>query len=79
MDKTLVLNVNDFNKAKKFVEKANMIDSDVDILYGRYVLDAKSSLGIYTINLLEPITVQIVSDNEEEIKLFNEIMREFMC
>lgn len=77
MDKILVLNLNDFDKAKRFVDKANMINSDVNVLRGRYLLDAKSSLGIYTIDLLKPVTVQIVSNDEDEIRLFNELMKEF--
>lgn len=77
MDKILILNVNNFDKAKKFVKKANIIDGDIGILTEKYVLDAKSSLGIYTMDLSRPITVQIVSNNKDEIKLFNEIMEEF--
>lgn len=77
MDKILTLNVNDFDKAKRFVDKANMFECDIDILRGRYVLDAKSALEIYTIDLLKPITVCIDSNNVEDIELFNEVMEEF--
>lgn len=44
---------------------------------GRYIIDAKSVLGIYALDLRKPIDVEIHSDNEEEIKRFNMVMEEF--
>lgn len=77
LDKIIVLNVNNLQKAKRFIQKANMIDSDVFILGENFIIDAKSFLGIYAVNLSHPVTVQIRSYDKDEIKKFNEIMDEF--
>lgn len=44
---------------------------------GRYIIDAKSALGVYALDLRKPIDVEIHSDDEEEIKRFNMVMEEF--
>ena len=41
---------------------------DVDMVSGRYTVNAKSMLGIYSLDLSKPIQVLIYSDNCEELK-----------
>lgn len=53
------------------------VNSDVDAIMGRYIIDAKSVLGIYALDLRKPIDVEIHSGDEEEIKRFNMVMEEF--
>lgn len=63
---------------RKFVQTTREFESDVDICVGdRAVLDAKSILGLYSIDLTRILTVRIMSDNEDEIKKFTEKMEEF--
>ena len=54
-----------------------MFESDIDIVKGRYVVNAKSTIGIFTLDLSTPVEVVIYSNNKEEIKKFNDIMEEF--
>mgnify|MGYP003369809663 CR=1 FL=1 len=77
MEKRVTINLNDFSKAKRFTEEAIKFESDIDVLRGRYIIDAKSTLGIFTIDLSTPVDVEINSENESEIKKFKEIMEEF--
>lgn len=77
MDTKLTINLNDFSKAKRFTEEIIKFECDIDLLRNRYVLDAKSALGIFTIDLSKSVDVEIHSNNEDEIKRFNEIMEEF--
>lgn len=77
MEKRVTINLNDFSKAKKFTDEVIRFESDIDILRGRYILDAKSALGIFTIDLSFPVEVEIHSDDEGEIKRFYEVMEEF--
>lgn len=77
MERRLTINLNDFSKAKRFSDEVTKFTSDIDILRGRYILDAKSALGIFTIDLSLPVEVEIHSDEDEEIKKFNEVMEEF--
>lgn len=69
--------LNDFSKIKKFSSEIVKFESDIDLIKGRYVIDAKSTIGIFTLDLSVPVDVAIHSDNEEEIRKFNEIMEEF--
>ncbi|NLY44113.1 MAG: HPr family phosphocarrier protein, partial [Clostridiaceae bacterium] len=56
------------------VNIVNRYDFDVDLSSGRYVVDAKSIMGIFSLDLSKPIKVQVHSDDcdafMEEIKPF---------
>lgn len=78
MDTKVTINLNDFSKVKKFTDEVIKFESDIDVLRNRYVIDAKSALGIFTIDLSEPVDVEIHTDSEEEIRRFNDVMKEFM-
>ena len=73
----ITVTLNDFSKIKKFSNEVVKFESDIDLIKGRYVIDAKSTIGIFTLDLSVPVDVAIHSDNEEEIRKFNEIMEEF--
>ena len=44
-------------QVKDFVDAATKCDFDVDIYYNRYVVDAKSILGVFGLDLSQPLTV----------------------
>ncbi len=69
--------LNDFSRAKKFIQEVSKFDSDIDAIKDRYIVDAKSIVGIFTLDLSKSITIVLHSDNEEEIKRFHEVMEEF--
>lgn len=48
---------------KKFVNLVNAYDFDVDLVSGRYVVDAKSIMGIFSLDLSNKIKVEIQSDD----------------
>lgn len=73
----IIINLNDFSKAKKFINEVSKFESDIDAIKDRYIVDAKSIVGIFTLDLSKPITVVLHSDNEEETKRFTEVMEEF--
>lgn len=54
------------NSVKNFVNTVNKYDFDVDLSSGRYVVDAKSIMGIFSLDLSKPIKVDIHSDECEE-------------
>ena len=72
-----VIRLNTIEKVKNFVSRVSTFECDVDIIYGRYVIDGKSMMGIFSLNLMNPITVMILSNDEEELKRFFEIMEDF--
>lgn len=77
MNTRLTINLNDFTKARKFINETSRFTSDIDVIKDRYVIDGKSTIGIFTLDLSKPIDVQIHSDDPYEIKRFNDIMEEF--
>ena len=78
METRITVKLNDFTKIKKFCNEINNFESDVDLVKGRYVIDAKSTIGIFTLDLSAPVDVVIHSDDEDEIKRFNEVMEAFV-
>ena len=74
---TCVIKLNSLEKVKRFVNEATTFECDVDVLYRRYILDAKSIMALLSADLTEPLKVMIHTDDEEELKLFNEIMEDF--
>lgn len=72
---TVKVLLNDFSKIKKFNNEICKFESDIDLVKGRYVVDAKSTMGIFTLDLSVPIDV--VLHGEEEIERFIEVMKEF--
>ena len=52
---------------KDFVNAVSHYPFDVDMHSGRYIVDAKSLLGIFSLDLAKPITCEIYSDNCAEL------------
>lgn len=52
-------------EAKRFVTEASRCDFDVDVFYNRFTIDAKSILGVLSLDLARVLTVQMNGENEE--------------
>lgn len=48
---------------REFVNIVIMLEYEVDLVQGRYIIDAKSIMGIFSLDLLSPITVVAHSDS----------------
>ena len=61
---------------KNFVTKITEFEEDFDLIQGKYVIDAKSVLGIFSIDLSKPVLLRINAEGDrlEEIK---EAVKEF--
>lgn len=51
------------NEVKEFVNIVSKYDFDVDLISGRYAIDAKSIMGIFSLDLSKEIELQAHSDN----------------
>lgn len=69
--------LNEISKINRFVSVVNQFESDVDISKNRYLVNGKSIMGIYSLDLSEPVVVHIHSTNNEELEKFKEVMEEF--
>lgn len=54
-------------EVKTFVNVANRYDYDMDLRAGRHVVDAKSILGIFSLDLSKPITLEIYSEDCDDL------------
>lgn len=52
-------------EAKEFVAAATKCDFDIDVFYNRVTIDAKSILGVLSLDLTKPLTVEFNGENEE--------------
>ena len=55
------------DQVKDFVQIVNRYPYDMDLRSGRYVVDAKSILGIFSIDLSRPIRMDIYSDSCDDL------------
>ena len=53
---------------KNFVNIVGKYDFDIDLISDRYVVDAKSIMGIFSLDLTKPINVQVHSDDTDAIE-----------
>lgn len=66
--KTVQISLNSIDKVKSFVNDITKFDNDFDLVSGRYVIDAKSIMGIFSLDLSKPIDLCIhAEDNIDEI------------
>ena len=60
--KTIKISLNSIDKVKTFVNVINRFDAEFDLVSGRYVIDAKSIMGIFSLDLSKPIDLNIHAD-----------------
>lgn len=69
--KSVTILLNTTESVKKFVSTISKYDYEMDLRSGRYVVDAKSLLGIFSLDLNKPVVLEIYSQDCQE--LLNEI------
>ena len=60
---TVNICLDSIDKVKSFVNEITKFDSDFDLISGRYVIDAKSIMGIFSLDLSKPIELTIHNDD----------------
>ena len=66
--KSVTISLNSIDKVKSFVNDISRFDYDFDLVSGRYVIDAKSIMGIFSLDLSKPIELNIhAEDNIDEV------------
>ena len=64
--KTVKISLNSIDKVKSFVNNLTKFDTDFDLISGRYVIDAKSIMGIFSLDLSRPIDLNIHAEGDAE-------------
>ena len=64
--KTVQMSLNSIDKVKSFVNTISQFDYDFDLVSGRYVIDAKSIMGIFSLDLSKPIDLTVHAEGDAE-------------
>lgn len=62
---------------KKYISLTDNIDENIDILDGHYIIDGKSIMGIFSLDLSKPLYIEI-NTTEDRFKNICEILKEFI-
>ena len=65
--KTVTIRLSLVENVNKFVNSVGRSPFDMDLRAGRHVVDAKSILGIFSLDLSRPITLESYSDDCEQL------------
>lgn len=72
------IKVDSVDKVKDFVKITSKIVPDMDLIVGRYIIDAKSIMGIFSVDLTRKIRLKIHSDNEKECTEIRKKLEKFI-
>ncbi len=64
---SVTIKLETINDVKNFVNSVSLCDYDVDLVSGRYAIDAKSIMGIFSLDLTKPIVLQAHTDDSSEL------------
>ena len=67
--KTVQISLNSIDKVKSFVNEITKFDYDFGLVSGRYVIDAKSIMGIFSLDLSKPIDLNIHAEDDSDVIL----------
>jgi len=62
--KAVKISLNSIDKVKAFVNEVTKFDSDFDLVSGRYVIDAKSIMGIFSLDLSQHIDLNVYEGDD---------------
>jgi len=74
--KTVQICLNSIEKVKSFVNDITKFDCDFDLVSGRYVIDAKSTMGIFSLDLSKPIDLNIHAEDDADKVM--EVLKAYM-
>lgn len=62
-----MVTLNAINDVKDFVNTVMLFDYDIDLVSGRYAVDAKSIMGIFSLDLSKPIKLQAHTEDPDKL------------
>ncbi len=65
--KTVQIKLSSIQDVRTFVDTVSRYDMEIDLASGRYVVDAKSIMGIFSLDLLKPITLTAHGEDTDEL------------
>lgn len=71
----LVIRLSSVEEIQDFVRRCSKLDCDIDLTAGRYTVDAKSILGVFSIDLKRDLQLQVYTDNKKHAE---EVLRDYV-
>lgn len=81
MEKEILISLNTVEKVKNFVNKVSKYDSDeitLDLISGRYIIDAKSIMGIFSLDLSKDLTLRMLAKDENLMNNLKEDIKNYI-
>lgn len=72
------ISLNSIDKVKSFVRDITNYDFDFDLISGRYVIDAKSIMGIFSLDLSKPIDLNIHAEGDVDTTEVLEVLKPYI-
>lgn len=66
------------DKIKRFVNTITKFDVDMDLMHRKYVIDAKSIMGVFSLDLSKPLELHINTDDVAVVEEIKSAIREFI-
>ena len=73
---SVTISLNSIEKVKQFVNLISKYERDFDLTSGRYVIDAKSIMGIFSLDLSKPLKLDIHDDQSASMLMMH--LKEFL-
>ena len=74
----VMVRLSSIQDVRSFVDIVTKYNMDIDLSSGRYVVDAKSIMGIFSLDHLNPIKLSAQSDKEEDVKALMEDLKAYI-
>ncbi len=77
--KKVLVNLSASQQIKEFVNIISKYAFDMDLRSGKYLVDAKSILGIFSLDLSKPVELELLTDDNSEIEKFMNDIKDFIA
>ncbi len=76
--KEVKIRLSSIQDVRTFVDTVTKYNIDIDLSSGRYVVDAKSIMGIFSLDLLSPITLVAQTDDAAQVEALLADLKDFI-
>ncbi len=73
----LTIKLNTVSDIKEFIQSCTLFTSDINLTKGTYCVDAKSIMGVFSIDCSTGVVVEIITEDKREIDTFVEAMAKY--
>ena len=74
--RSVYINLTSVNSVQKFVATVSKLEGNFDFHSGNYILDARSLMGIFTLDLTKPVKLNVEKDTEETMQALSSFLEE---